>query len=370
MKKIYILAAILMMAAGAQAQDKKNTFTDTKLSGYIVSQYQANLQEDNESNTFNLRYIRVSLGGRIMNDFEYKIQAQMNGNTSTLGTSPRIVDAYAEWQKYGFFKVKAGQFKRSFTFENPINPITLGLMGYSQLTQKLSGMSDRTGEHSANGRDLGVQIQGDLLSNANGRNLLHYQVGVFNGQGTNTKDVDNRKDIIGGVWVMPVKEVRIGVFGWAGSHARKGEWTDINGNARNGINSLSQYRYAFSGEYVKGEWQIRSEYAHSTGYGFKTTYQKQEDTKDATVNWAQGNKADAFYVSAIAPVIKGKLRVKARYDLYRRSAEWATAKTNYDFGINYSFNKNIELQTTYVLVDDRTLDNNYSMVDAQLSVKF
>ena len=369
MKKIFTVA-LMALSIGAQAQEKNNILTDTKISGYIVSQYQANLQDEKENNTFNLRYIRVSLGGRIMNDFEYKIQAQMNGNTSTLGTSPRIVDAFAEWQKYSFFKVKVGQFKRSFTFENPINPIVQGFMGYSQLVSKLSGMSDRTGEHSANGRDLGVQIQGDLLPNANGRNLLHYQVGVFNGQGTNTKDVDNRKDVIGGIWVMPIKGMRIGVFGWAGSHARNGEWTDQQGNLRSGINSLSQYRYALSADYVKGEWQLRTEYAHSTGYGFKTTYQKQEDTKDANVNWAQGNKADAFYVSAIAPIIKGKLRAKARYDLYRKSASWDTSKTNYEVGLNYSFNKNIELQTEYVLVDDRSLEKNYSMIDAQLSFKF
>lgn len=369
MKKIFTVA-LMALSIGAQAQEKNNILTDTKISGYIVSQYQANLQDEKENNTFNLRYIRVSLGGRIMNDFEYKIQAQMNGNTSTLGTSPRIVDAFAEWQKYSFFKVKVGQFKRSFTFENPINPIVQGFMGYSQLVSKLSGMSDRTGEHSANGRDLGVQIQGDLLPNATGRNLLHYQVGIFNGQGTNTKDVDNRKDVIGGVWVMPIKGMRVGVFGWAGSHARNGEWTDQQGNQHSGINSLSQYRYALSADYVKGEWQLRTEYAHSTGYGFKTTYQKQEDTKDANVNWAQGNKADAFYVSAIAPIIKGKLRAKARYDLYRKSACWDTSKTNYEVGLNYSFNKNIELQTEYVLVDDRSLEKNYSMIDAQLSFKF
>ena len=128
MKKIFTVA-LMALSIGAQAQEKNNILTDTKISGYIVSQYQANLQDEKENNTFNLRYIRVSLGGRIMNDFEYKIQAQMNGNTSTLGTSPRIVDAFAEWQKYSFFKVKVGQFKRSFTFENPINPIVQGFMG-------------------------------------------------------------------------------------------------------------------------------------------------------------------------------------------------------------------------------------------------
>ncbi len=99
-------------------------------------------------------------------------------------------------------------------------------MGYSQNVSKLAGFSDRAGEHASNGRDIGLQLQGDFLKNANGRNLLHYQIGVFNGQGINTKDVDNQKNIIGGVWVMPVKGMRIGAFGWTGSYARKGTWND------------------------------------------------------------------------------------------------------------------------------------------------
>src|SRR3712207_9391463 len=99
----------------------------------------------------------------------------------------------AEWQRYTAVRVKIGQFKRPFSFENPLHPITQGFMSYSQNVQKLAGFSDRTGAHPSNGRDMGVQLQGDILPNASGRNLLHYQVGVFNGQGINTKDVDRRK---------------------------------------------------------------------------------------------------------------------------------------------------------------------------------
>lgn len=137
-----------------------------------------------------------------------------------------MVDLFAEWQKYEYFKVKIGQFKNPFTFENPMHPIDQGFMGYSQNVSKLAGFSDRAGEHASNGRDIGLQFQGDFLKNANGRNLLHYQIGVFNGQGTNTKDVDQQKNVIGGVWVMPVSGMRIGAFGWTGSYARKGTWND------------------------------------------------------------------------------------------------------------------------------------------------
>ena len=346
----------------ASAQEKADVFSKPKFSGYAIGQYQYNGQHGAESNSFNLRMVRMSLSGRILGDFAYLLQGQVNGNTSTLGDSPRMVDVYIEWQKLPFLKIKAGQFKRPFTFENPMNPIDQGFMGYSQNIMKLAGFNDRVGEHSSNGRDIGVQVQGDLVKTASGRPLLHYQVGVFNGQGINTKDVDNRKDVIGGAWVMPVEGLRIGAFGWTGSYARKGS---------DGVKSLSKNRYAISGEYVFDDWTFRSEYIHSTGYGFKTVYNQSADAKADDVNAAAGNKADGFYALAIAPVIKKKLHVKARYDLYRPQAEWSTSKTYYEVGVDYMFCKNLQINLEYALVNDRSLDrSNYSMIDTQLSFRF
>jgi len=349
-------------------------FSTPKLGGFFMGQYQATFQDDNNSNSFNLRIARASLEGRVLEDFYYKMQVQFNGNTTTLGSSPRLVDLFAEWQRYDFFKVKVGQFKRPFTFENPMNPIDQGFMGYSQNVQRLSGFSDRTGEHSSNGRDIGVQLQGDFLKNASGRNLLHYQIGVFNGQGINVKDVDERKDIIGGVWVMPIKGMRLGIFGWEGSHARKGAYTDADGNEGSGLVSLRQHRYALSAEYKANDMQLRAEYIHSTGYGFKTTYQKSENLSDATVNWSNGNKADGFYALAVVPVTRDhKLHVKGRYDLYRKQANWDTSRTQYEVGVNYQVIKNLEFQSEYALINDRTLadgKHNYSIIDLEVCVRF
>lgn len=368
--KIQLIAVLLSCATIAGAQEKKQVFTTPKFSGYMLGQYKATIKDGDNSNTFNLRMARVSVGGRILDDFEYKIQGQINGNTSTLGDSPRLVDMFVEWQKHKEFRVKAGQFKRPFTFENPMNPIDQGFMGYGQAVNKLAGFSDRTGEHASNGRDIGVQIQGDLLPNASGRALLHYQVGVFNGQGINMTDVDNKKDIIGGAWVMPVKGLRIGAFGWVGSNARNGKYTDENGNEQNGIVSLNQYRYALSAEYKKDDTQLRAEYVHSTGYGFAKTVNNSSDKSNAEINHADGNKADAFYALGILPIIKGKLRAKARYDLYRKSAEWGNSLTQYEIGLNYLFHKNLEIQCEYALIDNRTLTKNYSVIDVEFCVRF
>lgn len=372
MRKIIVSAMLCGMITAGFAQVKLPEWVgNVKLSGYGMTQYQANFQKDAKTNTFNIRMLRVALDGKT-GDFYWKAQIQFNGNTSTLGSSPRVVDAFAEWQHFDFLRVKAGQFKRPFTFENPMNPIDQGFMSYGQAVLKLAGFSDRDGDHSSNGRDIGVQLQGDFLKNAAGRNLLHYQVGLFNGQGINMSDVDNQKDLIGGIWVMPVKGMRLGVFGWTGSFARKGNYDAADpANTATRTVRLQQRRYALSAEYKADGWTLRSEFIHSTGSAFKKTYQKDTDSKDLTINTGIGNKGDGYYALAIAPVIQNKLFAKARYDVYMADSHWNRAKSMYEAGLNYNFTKNIQLNAEYALVNDRNLaKHNYSMVDAQLDFRF
>ena len=396
MKKGIIMALMALTAVSASAQKKQTIelpswLSDVKLSGYGMLQYQASWQKGAESNSFNVRMGRISLEGRIAKDFYWKTQLQFNGNTSNLGNSPRMVDLFAEWQKYSYFKVKIGQFKNPFTFENPMNPIDQGFMAYSQNVSKLAGFSDRAGEHASNGRDIGLQFQGDFLKNANGRNLLHYQIGVFNGQGINTKDVDQQKNIIGGVWVMPIAGMRIGAFGWTGSYARKGNWTEtvadpsssVTPNATkeithsNEVRKLNQNRYAFSFEYKKDGWTVRSEYIHSTGMAFAKSITNHGDanSKDCSLNENIGNKAQGVYGLVIAPIAdlkKGnKIDFKARYDMYQPNGKTDMMKTQYEAGFNFHIGKNFTILTEYALVNDRTLQkHNYSMADAEVCFRF
>ena len=386
--------ALTTVSASAQ---KKQTIelpswlSNVKLSGYGMIQYQYSGQKNAESNSFNIRMGRIALEGRIADDFYWKTQIQFNGNTSNLGSSPRMVDLFAEWQKFEYFKVKIGQFKNPFTFENPMHPIDQGFMGYSQNVSKLAGFSDRAGEHASNGRDIGLQLQGDFLKNANGRNLLHYQIGVFNGQGTNTKDVDNQKNVIGGVWLMPVSGMRIGAFGWTGSYARKGNWTETVADPTssvapgatkeithtNEVRSLNQNRYAFSFEYKKDGWIVRSEYIHSTGKAFAKSLTSFNDanSKDCSLNEKIGDKAQGVYGLVIAPLAQlpknSHIDVKARYDMYQPNGKSNMQKTQYEAGLNFHIGKRISILTEYALVNDKTLaKHNYSMADAEVCFRF
>ena len=330
-----------------------------KFSGYAMLQYQGQDPEGNHSNSFNLRLARFILDGKI-GDFDWRAQIQGTNATGPGQPTVQLVDLYAEWRKYPEFKIRAGQFKRAFTYENPTNPITQGWRGYADVINKLSAFGDRTGERSSGGRDIGIQLSGDLFPNANGRRLFHYQIGVYNGEGVNQKDMDNRKDIIGGVWVMPIKGLRIGAFGWTGS--RGGMLDPLTDQTR----SIEKNRYALSVEYDLNEYTFRAEYIHSQGWGAKSPGNNVRE-----IYYENGDKADGWYVFGIVPLIKGKLHAKARYQTYRNKKEWGSSVNQVECGLNYYFTKNLELHAEYSRVNDRTLaKHDYNLVDVELDFRF
>jgi len=329
-----------------------------KFSGYGMLQYQGEDTEGNHSNSFNLRLLRLILDGKI-GDFEWR--AQMQGTNATGPGQPtvQLVDLYAEWSRYKEFKIRVGQFKRAFTFENPTHPITQGWYSYALVVNNLSGLGDRTGERASGGRDIGIQLAGDILPNSNGRALLHYQIGVYNGEGINQKDMDNRKDIIGGLWVMPVKGLRIGAFGWTGS--RGGMKDPTTGETI----SMEKNRYALSAEYDKDEYTFRAEYIHSQGWGAAAAANNVRE-----IDYSKGDKADGWYVFGIVPLIKSKLHAKARYQTYRPSKEWATSKSMYEIGLNYFFTPRLQLNVEYGLVNERSVHKNHNFVDVEFDFRF
>ncbi len=383
---LFLMGTALTINAQEQNKEKKTIeipqwIKNIKFSGYGMLQYQAMdpykkgvdengnaILEKNSSNSFKLRLARFILDGKI-GDFDWRAQIQGTNATGPGQPTVQLVDLYAEWRKYPEFKVRAGQFKRAFTFENPTHPITQGWYSYANVINALSGFGDRTGEKSSGGRDIGIQISGDLFPNADGRRLLHYQVGGYNGEGINQKDKDNKKDIIGGLWVMPIKGVRIGAFGWTGT---KGELTGTfvpDGWYYNGfkpetssnsvvIKSARKNRYCLSAEYDKDEYTFRAEYLHSQGWGS---------------NLDLGDKADGWYAFGIVPIIKSKLHAKARYQTYRISKEWGSSVNQIECGLNYFFTKNLEMHLEYSHVNDRNLadgKHNYNLIDAELDFRF
>ncbi len=332
---IFLLLPALTVAPLHAQTAKDDIVQNTRFGGYVIGQAKATTSDDVKAKSdMGLRLVRLYADSKI-GDFAMKLQVQANGNTSGVN-GPRIVDAWAEWQRWKELRVKAGQFKRPFTFENPMHPWLLGQGAYSQLTDRLAGFNDRTGEHASNGRDVGFQLQGDLFPlGPDGHRLFHYQGGVFNGQGINFADKNTRKDLIGGLWVAPVKELQIGLFGWTGNRVVNDSLT------------LERRRYSVGVNY-NADWTARAEFA---------------------VDNAAGG-ADAFYAIVGTPSWH-RSRLFLHYDLYREGKSSDGAHAIYGFSAQYMPHPNIMLQFNYGFNDDNTkADEHYHAADLQLYWRF
>ncbi len=351
-KRFYalLLAALLVLPACAQLK-LKEIASVPQFGGYLVGRAQyTNDRTSKNGGGFDLRMVRGYVKGTILKEWNYYIQLEYSGAPG-VDKGVRLLDAYGEWKRFPEFSVKFGQMKRVFTFENPYSPWDTGFGNYSQLVQKLAGMSDRVGEHSSGGRDAGIVVQGDLFP-AEDHRWLHYQVGVYNGQGINHSDENKQKDVIGGLWVSPTKELQIGAFGWTGRYTRNNVTVDRN-------------RMAYGIKY-EGDWTVRAEYATSQG--------------GKTDNRFAATRADAWYVSVGAPLCK-KLKAYAVWDVYRDEKTSDTQNALYTLALNYRLWKNLMIQGTYSYTDgsqaaysdtgERSVSkNNYHTAMLQLYVRF
>lgn len=350
----YTLSINTENAGSKLIKDMKPT---VRFGGYIMGKYSISDRSKQESNGgFDMRFLRLYVDGNVYKDFYYKFQLEVNGAPGE-DKGPRIVDAFVEWQKFDFFRVKFGQFKRSFGFENPYSPIDVGLGSYSQATMKIASIGDRNGEHKSSGRDLGAQIQGDFLTAPDGHKWIHYQIGLFNGQGINHTDKDNHKDLIGGLWFSPIKDLAIGGFGWNGKYTNE----KYDSSDPKSLKSVKRVRWGAGLKY-ESRWTVRGEYMSSVG----------GVANDATAP----DRADAWYATLGIPVMKS-LKIYTRYDCYRHAKTWNSLRTDYGISGNYYLGKNLIFQLNYTFTDDRAArnatnptDSHYNTFDLQLTARF
>ena len=359
MKKLLVLigAALLSVSAFAQGEsaakpDYGYKLTDfaskPKFGAYIIGSYKYSDQEGaNGGPGFGVRLIRCYVDGSILNDFNYRIQFEING-------TPHIKDFYLEWAKYKEFSVKMGEFKRAFTFENPYNPWDVGVGDYSQAVKKLAGMGDRCGEASMGGRDLGLQFQGDLFPVGDDQHrLIHYQLGVYNGNGINKADNNRKKDLIGTIQIQPIKDLYVGVFGW------DGDWSD-------GKVTVDRKRMALGMKYEHNNWSVRSEYVYSKGYKASSI----DPTTGAI--WASSpdlGKADAFYATVGVPVCDW-FKVYAKYDAYRDYATPDSQNTIISLAPHFRLHKNLMFQFEYRYNDNKLTGKKFNEFWFQYYVRF
>lgn len=323
-----------------------------KISGFVQGLYQANLTDEGElsGNTFRLRRVRLSVDGTLFKGLTYKIQGDFV-------RSPMLVDAYLKYKVCDEFAIQLGQFKTPFSIESPINPVNLEIFDYGESVQKLVGYSDVCGVGSL-GRDLGIMATGSLfpVETQNGEKfgIVDYSIGVFNGNGANQLDNNNRKDIVGRLEVHPgLKALTLSGSFYYGKYTK-----DDNVNC-------TRNRWAAGAQYNDGNLVIRGEYISGTTGVAHTVI-----PEDLGYYNSNGYYAVAGYNFKLGKEGNQTLMPVLRYEHFTADQAITKGGTNwYTAGINYWPLKCLNFKLDYSLVQKESGSNSHRVVGI-LSYKF
>src|SRR5262249_5671409 len=98
-------------------------------------------------------------------------------------------DAFVNFAPASWANVQVGQFYLPFTLENRISDNTMPFLERSLVVRNLG---------APNTRDVGAMFWGEALDGA-----IYYAAGIFDGDGPNRTNADNRFDFAGHAFVRP-----------------------------------------------------------------------------------------------------------------------------------------------------------------------
>lgn len=349
-----IMAAFSSQAAmGQQAQNDIDWLKDftsrIQFNGYAQAGWAYQNPNGKNTNSYNLKRTLLWAKARITDRWSFLFMHDFSSVVQEFYTDYRVSNNKS-------LNVRFGQFKHSYTMENPLSPTMLELVDvYSQAVLYLAGEGPDP-LHGVNyGRDQGLMVYGDLANN-----VLHYELALMSGQGINRKDQNNQKDFIAKLEVRPVDGLRIAASGYLGTGCAVGTaaW---NPDIQVGDN-YKRNRYSVGAEYKTQPY---------TGSKFK-------EARPASVRaeWLGGEDGEVGsrggYVTMAVPVV-GALDVVASGETYDRNTKvdgWD--QTNLTLGLQYWYYKKCRLQLQYTrcFCGENISTKDYNWLQAQVQVAF
>ncbi len=184
---ILIIFCLFVLSAPLSAGEEKDEYAlvvsqSLELRGYTQVRY---AHTDEDIDEFRIRRARAGLKGEILERINYALQIDATKN-------PVLLDAKVEIIFSPYAKLAFGQFKVPFSLENLTSSSALDTINRSQTVENLCPGRDIRGQ----GRDIGVALSGKLSS-------IEYNLGVFNGEGANRADTNEKKDLVARLGFSP-----------------------------------------------------------------------------------------------------------------------------------------------------------------------
>ena len=352
------LLAVMMMAGSslmASAQQKSSEIDWTKdftsritLNGYAQGGWSYQNPNDKPQNAYNLKRTLLWAKARITDRWSFLFMHDFSSVVQEFYTDYRL-------SKGNELTVRLGQFKHSYTMENPMSPTQLELVDvYSQAVLYLAGEGPDPLNGVNYGRDMGLEVYGDLA-----KGLVHYELALMSGQGINRKDLNNQKDFIAKLELRPVDGFRVVASGYLGTGCAVGT-------------------AAWNPEINVGDNYKRNRY--SVGAEYKTqpyTGSKYKEARPASIRaeWLGGQDGNVGsrggYVTTTIPVVDA-LDIVASGETFDRNTKvdgWD--QTNLTVGLQYWFYKKCRMQLQYTrCMCGNMIGKDYNWLQAQMQVAF
>ena len=302
-----------------------------KISGLVNARY-AWSDKEGETHGFDIRRVRLAADGVLSDKLDYKFQAEYE-------TSVKVIDAFLRWKIAPEVNVQIGEYKVQYSQETLYGPATWLTIENPAAVAKLNGYSDLSGL-KANGRDVGVTLYGDLFNK-----VISYRVGVFNGNGINTKDDNDKKDFAGLLWFRPLKELAFSVGHYQGAYGAKGD-------------EHVRIRTSAGVEYKDERLTLRGEYLN--GY---TAGQKSDGAYATAAYWVS---------KAVQPVVSvDYFKADRDGDERLRVGEQSSGmkQWNYQVGVNVIPIKKLRIQAAYTYTNNKVA-HDVSQFETQFILQF
>src|SRR5213595_2429634 len=149
-----------------------------------VSAFEGRFGQTALKDRFRLRRARINLTGDFAEQFDFKIEGdfEQSDGLNSSRTAFEATDIFANWHQFPEAQVKLGQWKAPFGLEQTTPDTTLYIIERSLPTGAITPE-----------RQIGVQLWGKPFASVwpDGKDLLTYYAGIFNGNGRNTTVNDN-----------------------------------------------------------------------------------------------------------------------------------------------------------------------------------
>lgn len=328
-----------------ETKEKQKTFNvlsgrNLTIGGYTQVRYQS-LQEPGKTDGFDIRRARFDLKGNFSPEWEYRLQTEF-------AVSPKIIDAYFVYKPYDAFKLTGGQFLIPISLESTTSDNALETIDRAQISGLSARNKDAIGDQ--NGRDIGIQLSGNLFKTASNRFLLDYYLAYFDGQGINiAADKNESKDIAARVVAHPYDFLDLGIS-YSNGHD---SWTTPAKNQ-------DQIRIGADVAVNYNDFSLRAEYLQAQ----QGTYIVNGVNRDLL--------KDGWYAQVGYFVLPKKLQFVAKYDTFdpTKNNPKNDITTFYTLGANLYPNGFVKFQVNFKHKSEQGFSINKDEVVAQLQLKF